>query len=248
MSEPVFFDAACRFGLAPNGTGATLQLLLEEMDRLGVAKALVRDFALGAQNAALSNLRLAEKLKEYPRLTGVWCLLPEQCNELPEPVKFFDEMKANRIGALTLQPYDHRWLPNRTTIGGYMEEAKARKVPVLLDAFFRQFRDLDAFLKEFPDNYFIFTGNTGKWGIDRIFRPMMDCCKNLYFSIDGYWVPRGIEELVKRYGEHRILFGSGFPQYHAGSAMLQLKHAELKEETICRIASGNLEALLKGEL
>ena len=47
MMEPIFFDAACRAGRDMSGGGADFAELLEDMDRLGVAKALVRDFSLG---------------------------------------------------------------------------------------------------------------------------------------------------------------------------------------------------------
>ena len=250
MSEPIFFDAACRAGRDMSGGGADFSELLDDMDRLGVGKALVRDFTLGNQNAALSNERLAEQLKQpgMERLTGVWCLLPSQCGELPEPCAFFDAMKKNRIAAVTLMPFQHRWIACGLTIGAYMEEARARKVPICLDGFNGAWRELYEFLIEYPDNIYLGINITAKWGVDRQLRPLMETYRGLYFSFDGHWVPRGVNELVRLYGAERILFGSGFPRFSAGAAMLQLKQSGLDEDVICRIASGNLEELLKGAL
>jgi len=250
MTDPVFFDAACQVGNNIWGTGEDIPALQAEMKRLGVSKALVRDTGLNSNGAVVSNRRVSEWLREpgTENLTGVWCLLPTQCHELPEPADFFDAMKPNRIGAVTLRPQSHRWIPCALTLGPYMEEAKARKVPVCLDGFNSQWNELYNFLKEFPDNIYLGITVTGKWGVDRQLRPLMEAYKGLYFSYDGHWVPNGVSELARIYGPERILFGSGFPRYSAGAAMLQLKQSGLDDDAIRMIASENLENLLKGAL
>ncbi len=248
MTEPVFFDANCRVGDTTNALWPDVTELLGEMDLYGVTAALVRHGNLDEGSALFTNAELARMLKEdrTGRLTGVWCILPEQCGELPPLDEFFACMADNRIGALTLQPFAHRWVPCRLTIGKLMDAAAERRIPILLNAFAQKWNELYAFLGEFPDNICIYVERCGKWGTDRCIRPLLEHYKHFYFETAGYWVPEGIRDLAERYGAGRILYGSNFPQFNQGSSMLQLKHSGLDAESVARIAGGNLERLIKG--
>ena len=155
-------------------------------------------------------------------------------------------MKAARIGALTLSPFEHRYVPCRMTIGKIMDAAAERRIPVLLNAFSDRWSELYAFMEKFPRNVFIYQEKTGKWGSDRNIRPLLEQYGNFYFEITGYWIPEGIRDLADRYGAHRILYGSGFPTYSQGAPMLQLKHAGLSPADFELIAGKNLERILKG--
>ena len=249
MDDLFFFDADCKIGSGPNtGIGPSVRELLDEMDEYGIDRALVRHINAPMVGALESNRELAEMLNadESGRLTGVWSILPSQCRELPEPDEFFRQMKENRIGALTLYPYDHRYVPCRLTLGKIMDAARERKVPVLVNAFSGKWPDLYAFVAEFPKNILVLCDNVGKWGYDRQVRPMLEMYPDFYYGMTGYWVPEGIRDLADTYGAERFLYSSGFPRYVQGSGMLQLKYSGLEAERIERIAGKNLEDLLKG--
>ena len=247
MKDLMFFDANCRVGdFIVSYPGITE--LLADMDLYGVDKALVRHNGI-AKTPLSTNKELAAMLqKEDPeqRLTGVWCILPHSCDEIPEPDEFFRQMKENRIGAITLSPFEHRYQPRPIVIGKIMDAAAERKVPVLVDAFAGQWDKLYDFLERFPKNTFIYAENWGKWGSDRNIRPLLETYENFHFEIARYWVPEGIKELADKYGADRILYGSCFPQGEQGCGMLQLKHSGLDDESIAKIAGKNLERILKG--
>lgn len=249
MKDLMFFDVDCQIGSGPGiGIRPGVAELIADMDYYGVERALVRHGNLGLLGALQSNLDLAEMLKSdlSGRLTGVWCILPQQCGELPEPDVFFAEMKKNRIGALTLSPYDHRYVPCRLALGKIMDAAAERRIPVLLQAFAGKWNDLYSFLAEFPRNTFVMSNMPGKWGIDRQIRPLLENYGGFHFALSGYWVPEGIADLAGIYGSGRILYGSGYPRYSQGSGMLQLKYSGLSGAEAADIAGRNLENLLKG--
>ncbi|OQA82750.1 MAG: Amidohydrolase [Lentisphaerae bacterium ADurb.Bin242] len=246
MKNILFFDANCRMGNSVSGPGPDVKALLNEMDYYGVDKALVRHANI-ANGALSSNREIVNFLKTdvSGRLTGVWCILPSQCDEIPEPDVFFSQMKENRIRALTLSPFEQRYVPCRLTLGKILDAAAERRIPVQLDAFAGKWTELYAFLKEFPDlTCIVNAGN--KWGSDRNIRPLLENYPNTRIETAGYWVPEGIYDLAEKYGAERILYGSGFPGYNQGSGMLQLKHSGLNEAGIVKIAGANLEKLLKG--
>lgn len=249
MQELMFFDANCRLGATPDGAPGLpdLKTLFSEMDYYGVDKALIRHTSI-SKGALTSNGKIAEFLAadQQKRLVGTWCILPSQCDEIPAPDIFFRQMKASRIGALTLSPFEHRYVPCRLTLGKILDAAAERRIPVLLDAFAGKWPELYAFLKEFPSLTCIYLEAGGKWGSDRNIRPLIENYQHFYFDTAGYWVPEGIRDLAEKYGSERILYGSGLPHYNQGNGMLQLRHSGLGQKEIAGIAGQNLAALLKG--
>ena len=249
MEDLFFFDADCKIGSGPNtGIGPTVRELLDEMDEYGVDRALVHHINAPMVGALESNRDLAEMLQsdESGRLTGVWSILPSQCNELPEPDEFFRQMKEKRIGALSLYPFDHRYVPCRLTLGKIMDAARERRIPVFVNAFSGRWNDLYNFAAEFPENILILCDSVGKWGHDRQVRPLLEAYPDFHYGITGYWVPEGIRDLADAYGAERILYSSGYPLYLQGAGMLQLKYSGLDENKVAQIAGKNLESLLKG--
>ena len=111
MKDLMFFDANCRVGDFGNAYPGVKELL-SDMDYYGVDKALVRHN--GIPMAPLStNQEIARMLKEEDpdqRLTGVWCILPDSCDEIPEPDEFFRQMKENRIGLRFFWIFDYFYL------------------------------------------------------------------------------------------------------------------------------------------
>ncbi len=245
MKGLTFFDAGCVIGDTMQGPGPDARKLLQEMDRAGVEKALVVHAGV-ATMPQLSNEMIANEVATAPdRLVGAWCLLPQQCPEIPPPDQLFDIMRSKGIAALTLNPTEHRYVACRLTLGHFMDAAAERKVPVLLDCFDNLWPELYAFVAEFPKNTFIFRSRWGKWGIDRQIRPLLENYVGFHFALSGYWVPEGIRDLVELYGADRLLYASGFPVFNHGNQMLQLKHSGLEPEDIAKIAGGNMERILK---
>ncbi len=252
MKDLMFFDAGCRIGNRMNEPGCTARELLGLMDNAGIEKALVSHdgFTFAPQT---SNSLICNELKICPeRLKGVWCMLPQQCPEFPSVDTLFDEMHANGICALTLEPFEHRYVPCRLSLGKVMDAAAERKVPVLLESFSRHWDDTNTkweemyrFMAQFPRNTYIFRAIWGKWGIDRQIRPLLENYDGFHFALSGYWVPEGIRDLAELYGAERLLFASGFPIYNLGNQMLQLKYSGLPAEDVAKIDGLNMERILK---
>lgn len=248
MRELFFFDAFCRIGsgpgigICPDGRG-----LLADMDRFGVDRALVQHGNYALLGAEAGNRELAEMLEAAgsDRLTGVWCILPDQCPELPQGDEFFSAMKRHNIRALTCFPDDHLFVACRLSIGGIMDAALERKIPMLFQLTGRNsWTAVYDFVREFPRNRIIICERIGQWGHDRQIRPLLEHFENVFYATGGYWVPEGIRDLARTYGAERLLFGSSYPRYDQGSGMLQLKQSGLSAEEIALIAGKNLENLL----
>ena len=245
MKELMFFDANARVGDTMMGPRPGVKKLLEEMDRYGVEKALVRHGNVDTLGAFGANRDLGIWLTEtvQDRLYGVWNILPEQCDELPLGEELFKAMKRNQMKALAVNDA-HRFVMCRMSIGKIMDAAAERKIPVLLHGIQSAWKNVYDFVKEFPGNRVII--NSGqKWGSDRNLRPLLENCENLYVELAGYWVPEGIRDLAELYTSKRIMYGSGFPVYAHGSAMAQIKHSGLTDQQIADIAGLNMVKLME---
>lgn len=243
-----FFDCNVFFGLPlrrPLAPVATAEALIDEMDRAGVEKALVWHIAQHDASPQVGNRLLADAIQPYPRLVGCWTVLPNQTHEFPHLEAFAEEMKAARIGALRAFPASHRFLANGVSMGDWLAWMVARRVPLLVSV--RRGFDwpaIYALLTEYPDLVCVVCDH-GCWGMDRMFRPLLERYPHLYIDIAQYLLDGGLEALVADYGPGRILFGSGFPESYVGGMMLALRHARIPEEAKQAIASGNLERILQ---
>ena len=245
MKELFFYDPICAVGSDElgNRTAETPAELLAELDYYGIDCALVQYNNFASAGALYGNERIREFIAADTsgRLSGVWCILPEQCHELPEDL--FNVMKQNRIAALTLNPFAHRWIPCKMTIGNIMAEAAERKVPILLNYYDRNWEETYRFVEMFPENRVIIH-DTSRHGTDRLIRPLMETYPNVYYAISAHWVPEGIRHLADACGSDRILYSSAYPLYNHGSMMLVLKHSTLPDEDIAKIAGGNMKRLI----
>ncbi len=242
----VFFGSPTKRLLSPV---PTVEMLLAEMDRAGVERALVWHIAQHDASPQVGNQLLAEAIRSHPRLMGCWTVLPNQTREFPPPQVLFQQMKAARIAALRIFPNSHRFLANEVSLGEILEKMVARRIPLFVSL--RRgmdWRDIYALLDEFPDLMCVICDH-GCWGMDRLFRPLLERYPHAYIDTAQYLLDGGLEALVADYGASRVLFGSGFPESYFGGMMLALRHARIPDEAKAAIAGGNLERILQeGEL
>jgi uncharacterized protein len=236
-----FFGSPARRLLAP---APRAEDLLAEMDHCGVERALVWHIAQHDASPVVGNELLAEAICNQPRLTGCWTLLPNQTHELPAPRMFFGMMREAHIGALRMFPNSHRFLPTGVAMGDWLEPMVARRIPLLLSVTRgMEWHIIYGLLAEYPDLVCVICDH-GCWGMDRLFRPLLERYPNVYVDTAQYLLDGGIEALVKDYGAGRLLFGSGFPESYIGGMMLAIKHARIPDEAKAAIAGGNLERIL----
>jgi predicted TIM-barrel fold metal-dependent hydrolase len=243
-----FFDCNVFYGLPakrPLAPVPTVEALLTEMDRAGVSKALVWHIAQHDASPRLGNQAVTEALRDHPRLVGCWTVLPNQTREFPPPRVLFQRMQAARVGALRVFPNAHRFLVNAVSMGDLLTPMVTHRIPLFVSVKRgMEWRDVYALLADFPDLVCVICDH-GCWGMDRMFRPLLERYPNVYVDTSQYMLDGGLEALVADYGARRILFGSGFPASYFGGMMLTLKHAEIPQEAKAAIAGGNLERLLE---
>ena len=75
--------------------------------------------------------------------------------------------------------------------------------------------------------------------------PLFEKYKGLRIEAATYQVNFGIEEICRRFGAHRLLFGTGLPFTEAGPSIAQITYADVSDDDKRRIAGDNLRELLE---
>ena len=242
-----FFDCNAFFGLplkASLAPAPSVDSLLEEMDRSQVESALVWHIAQHDASPQLGNRLLAEAIQPQPRLAGCFTILPNQAKEFPPPNIFFEQMKAAHVLALRVFPTSHHFLLNSVSMGPWLGLMVDLHIPLIVSL--KRgigWQEIYSILAEYPNLVCVICDH-GCWGMDRMFRPLLERYPHVYIDTAQYMLDGGIGALVADYGAGRILFGSGFPESYFGGMMLAIKHARITEEAKLDIAGRNLERLL----
>ena len=137
MERLQFFDSNANVGKI--GYKHRLQIwrtedLLVEMDRCGIAGALVYHGMAKSHSPVYGNGLLAKELAKSPRLFGCLVAMPDQLGDFPSPTIFLAEMKQDGIRAVKLFPKSHQYDPDRRTIWKLLNALEQERIPLLVDA------------------------------------------------------------------------------------------------------------------
>ncbi len=243
-----FFDINACLGAGPTGTyrpALTGGDLVAEIGSPPLSGALVWHIAQCESSAQDGNRLLDEAISDCPDLHGTWAVLPPHTREQEAGEDFFAGMKRNGIRALRFFPDRHRFLLNRTVFGGFMDSIVEKKIPVLfsVERGDISWSGLYAILADYPRLVCIIC-DTGIWGTDRYFRPLIEAYENVYVETSMPALGEGVlESFVADYGPERLLFGTGFPRRLPEAAMLQLVHADIADDQKIQIAASNARRL-----
>ena len=217
--------------------------LLEEMDFCGVDEALVYHHAMVENDPGYGNRLILEEAAKCPqRLHATWAILPPVTEEEYAPENLIPAMKRHNVKALRTYPVKNRYFLDRITMGELLDALVERKIPLFLSPQ-DGWQYIFNVLKEFPELTVVLT-NYGLWGSDRFFFPLIRAYKNVYIDTSDYQVINGIDKFCGKFGDERLLFGSNFPMDYFGGPITALMSSGLSQESLERIASGNLERIL----
>jgi len=225
--------------------------LLGEMDRVGIAEALVYHVLSREYDPLVGNLRVLAELGERTRLHPVWAALPAHTGEFPRPKELMALMSEHDVRMVRVFPAadlsGQRFSLREWCAGELLGTLEDAAVPLALDfGLFRRaeppWPDVEEATRLHPELKIILIGVQNR--NNRSLYPLLERHPQLYIETGGYNVHNGIEHVVQTFGPHRIVFGTGFPRSSMGAARLQLDRAEIDDSERTLIGSTNLRRLL----
>lgn len=239
------FDCDIAYGL---GTTALMreiaspQDLLTEMDHCGIDQALVYHRDAWERDCSIGNQRLAE-LAEQPRLHPAVAFTPTCCEDMLPVDDFMANLQKMRARAVRAFPAKNSFLLDRVSCGDLLEAFIAQSVPLLVPLAELGWNAVYGLLRDFPALKLIVT-QTGIWGHDRFFRPLMRQYPGFCITTDRLEIGGQLKSLVDRFGYSQVLFGSGLPQHYPGGYVMMLARADITDEAREAIAHKNIERIL----
>ncbi len=223
--------------------------LLEEMDRLDIAEALVYSSHARYGHPREGNWRLFEQLEGHrDRLHPCWLLLPPGTAELPAPAQMVRQMRENGVRAARLLPGQHLFQVSRRILGPLLEALDAEAMPLILDLERHHWSDMspwDAIFdlcEAYPRLPVILLREGGD--APRVMYHLWDEFPNLYLETSYMQSANCLEEVCERFGSGRVLFGGGMPMYDAGGAIATVRGSRLTGQQRAGIAGNNARRLL----
>lgn len=248
------FDCNCMLGpqRAPQpGAPATVTELLAEMDRLGIAEALVYHSHARYEGPAAGNARLLEEIAGQPRLHPCWVLVPRHAGELPAGDELLDAMRAAGVRAARVFPDEHFFSLDPWCFGDTLAALAEAHVPLIVDwgkthwsQALRGWESMQRVAAAYPELPLIPVREG--MAIDRFVGALIEQGPGLHLEVSYYNGHRAIETFVANYGVGRLLFGTGLPFFDPALAIGIVATAGLPAAQAQAIAGGNLRRLLGG--
>ncbi len=218
--------------------------LLAELDHCGIAEGLAWHRDAAERDFGVGNERLAE-LDAYTRLHPVMTFVPACCDEMPSPEDFVRQLRAGGVRAVRAFPTSHQFALDRVSCGDLLEMFTACSIPVMV-AFPEVpggWAGVYRLMHDFPRLTLILT-ETGCWGQDRYFRPLMKAYPRFHISMNRLETAGQLKSIVDKLGPYHLVFGSGLPRNYPGGYILSLQRADIPEQAREDIAHANIERLL----
>jgi predicted TIM-barrel fold metal-dependent hydrolase len=254
--DPQFFDCNVVLGRSSGGRQQRAHELrpddlIREMDRLRITEAMVYH-VLGREYApSVGNDRILEATRDYERLHPVWIVMPEHTGELAPPRELIRQMRDHGVRLAQAFPSSdttsHRFSLKEWCSGALLNALEEASMPLAID--FRIFRrgeppwdDLHSVAVNHPYLKLLIVGVQGR--NNRTLYALLDRFPGLYIQTLGLNVHAGLEDVVRRFGADRLVYGSTYPANSMGAARFHLDRAALTTEQKRSIAGGNLRSLL----
>jgi len=246
------FDANCHLGPSNVSVAAAPISAVQvkgELDRCGIAEALVYHSFAGGYSPSIGNAILSAEISAIPRFHGVWVVLPHHTEEMPAPGLLVEKTLAIDIRAVRMFPVRHRFLLSDWSVDKLLEKLSEHRLPLFLDYdrthWSEDIVDYDAvcrICKQFPTLPLILVREG--IGSARYLYPLLERFDNLHLETSYYQAPCGLEDISRKFGAKHLLFGTGLPIYEAGPAISMLLCSEISPEEKQMVAGGNLRSLL----
>jgi amidohydrolase family protein len=246
VEDITLVDANALLGRHPRSPlgAATVAELLESLDRVGIAEAVVGHTASWLHDPAAGNRELTELLagSESGRLHACWVVLPGGTGELGSPEELVAAALSAGAAAARAYPNDHGWSLTAPDADPLLGALAAAGLPLLVDAEQTSWTDVAACAGAHPRLRILVCG-TGYRVLRRI-AAVLDATGNVHIETSTLSTHQALEWLVGRFGADRLVFGSGAAPRDPAEAVTRLLLSDLDDAAVRAIGGGNLRVLL----
>jgi predicted TIM-barrel fold metal-dependent hydrolase len=213
-----------------------------ELAEFGITGGLVQH-VLGAEaGPQRGNDALSDELAGVEGFHMAWAVMPHWTGEFPAPDELARSMKARGAKAVVMYPTTQGFGLGATACGALFEMLSETRVPVMLPVAEAALPVIEDIARRHPKLRIVAMGVAHP--MTRVLYPVLAACPEVRFEISGFMLHRGIEEVCAKFGAKRMLFGTRYPLYNPGCAVMAVNYAEIADDAKEAIAHGNAERLV----
>jgi len=220
----------------------TVADIREQLDRAGIAAAMVYHTHAKEYDPATGNRLLLEQIAAEARLLPCWVVLPHHGRAFDSPQKLVANMKRCDVVAARIFPQMHLFPLIDQVTGELFAELSNAAIPLLVDREQLTIEALADILRAHPKLNVVLTNV--HWRNFRLLIAMMKQHANLHVELSRLQVNRGIATLAAEGLADRLIFGSGLPTHSPGAARSYVEYADVEPSVKDAISHGNLSRLI----
>lgn len=212
-----------------------------ELHSWGIRQALVRHTYALEYDPVIGNRRCTEFCRTHAWAIPCYAVVPPHTGDMPGGDALLDYLAEGGARAVTFHtPHgiDLQCAWARETCA-VLEEAG---VPVLVQDSDIGLREVDWLLSCHPRLHVI--SLRVNYAATRLVYPMLATHPTFHIDFTRFPVHFGLEEVTRRFGADRLLFGTGLPEYDPAVAVGMLNYARISDEDRAVIAGDGLRRLL----
>lgn len=212
-----------------------------ELHAWGIEQALVRHAYALDYDPIIGNRMCTEFCRRHDRALPCYAVVPPQTGDMPGGLSLLEYLANGGAQAVTFHsPHgiDLRCAWARETC----QVLKEAGVPILVQDTDIGLGIVDELLTRHPRLHVI--SLRVNYGATRLVYPMLAIHPTFHIEFSRFPVHFGLEEVTARFGAHRLIFGTGMPEYDPAVAIGMVTYADLSPEDRATIAGNGLRSLL----
>ena len=238
------FDANVRVGDLPDEPSPcrNREQLLAEMDRHGVARAVIYHAQTERLSPVDGNNYLEEWLDDSGRLHPQWSIMPTKDSMTQIEALY----TLGRVQSLWLYDTRPAGLPFRPwAYDELLRWIDTARLPLWISLPDASLDELIETLQRHPQLVTVLVG--AHYSHFLWIRPLLRALPNTYLELSRYEPIGQVEALRDEFGAERLLYGSWYSRYAMGPMLFYLHHTSLSDLELALICAGNLDRILQGE-
>jgi predicted TIM-barrel fold metal-dependent hydrolase len=221
-----------------------LDTLRRRMTRYQIQGGVVSNFAAKDYGPAWGNDEVLNLLAG----TGLWAgivLVPEMFDPESAGRAYLSECIARGARLARVFPKSHNFTLRAWCSGALLQALADSRLPLVVWHTEVAWDEICSLCETYPDLTVIVEG-TGQKILyhSRVYYPLLERYPNLRLELHNLATYLGVEDLVRRFGARRLIFGSYMPVFDPNATLMQVTHARISEEDKQLIAGQNLAELV----
>ncbi len=242
-----WFDAHCWIGVGPRSSlrpVTTWEQTVQQLARYGIRRAVVAHALARDYDPTTGNRLLLAAIADREALWGAAVLTPDDEDQVSLG-KRLKSLIAGKVRMVRVFPRSHNWSLSDWGFGPWLDALEELQLPLAVWHTETTWADVAAVCQSHPRLPVIVEGPNRKLLYhNRTYYQLFERFPNFHLEIHNLVGYLGLDDLVRRFGSNRLIFGTYFPHQDPNVPMMLVTHGELSVADQANIAGGNMLRLM----